>query len=194
MSLCLHECSSKRRAAPREVLNRHPSTLLGMTLSEVEGSRPTVHSPGRSAAGSQPSLLDAARDDPERSRRVEIDSSKPGAGRLRTRAPATQHYNSNTRRGGGTGRRMGLKIPRPQGRAGSIPAPGTHAHVTRLRCRRRKQAFGSRRSRDEPVGHDFLPCGKFPTASPAVGSQKMKASGGRLTPSLALLIERGIGE
>jgi hypothetical protein len=30
------------------------------------------------------------------------------------------------RRGGGTGRRTGLKIPGPQGRAGSIPAPGTN--------------------------------------------------------------------
>ena len=27
--------------------------------------------------------------------------------------------------GGGIGRRKGLKIPRPYGRAGSIPAPGT---------------------------------------------------------------------
>ena len=27
--------------------------------------------------------------------------------------------------GGGTGRRKGLKIPRPNGRAGSRPAPGT---------------------------------------------------------------------
>jgi hypothetical protein len=29
--------------------------------------------------------------------------------------------------GGGIGRRKGLKIPRPQGRAGSTPAPGTKA-------------------------------------------------------------------
>ena len=31
----------------------------------------------------------------------------------------------SVRRGGGTGRRTGLKIPWPSGRAGSIPAPGT---------------------------------------------------------------------
>ena|GEM_PF-1320943 len=32
--------------------------------------------------------------------------------------------------GGGIGRRKGLKIPRPYGRAGSIPAPGTiHVYI-----------------------------------------------------------------
>jgi hypothetical protein len=33
------------------------------------------------------------------------------------------------RRGGGTGRRSGLKIPWPSGRAGSIPAPGTQNRI-----------------------------------------------------------------
>jgi hypothetical protein len=34
--------------------------------------------------------------------------------------------------GGGIGRRKGLKIPRPCGRAGSIPAPGTILNVSIL--------------------------------------------------------------
>src|SRR5262249_3404567 len=36
------------------------------------------------------------------------------------------------RRGGGIGRRWGLKIPWPQGRAGSPPAPGTSSLVRRV--------------------------------------------------------------
>jgi hypothetical protein len=42
---------------------------------------------------------------------------------LVTRPP--QSATIEPRRGGGTGRRSGLKIPWPQGRVGSIPAPGT---------------------------------------------------------------------
>ena len=36
--------------------------------------------------------------------------------------------------GGEIGRRKGLKIPRPHGRAGSIPAPGTINIVTLNEC------------------------------------------------------------
>jgi hypothetical protein len=38
---------------------------------------------------------------------------------------------AHSRRGGGTGRRMGLKIPSPKGRTGSIPVPGTGARMSR---------------------------------------------------------------
>src|SRR5687767_1168695 len=44
------------------------------------------------------------------------------AGSIPTPASKAQ---AGPRPGGETGRRKGLKIPRPQGRAGSSPAPGT---------------------------------------------------------------------
>jgi hypothetical protein len=50
-------------------------------------------------------------------------------------------------RGGGTGRRSGLKIPWPSGRAGSIPAPGTNV-VNELRG----ITVETRRVKASPVG------------------------------------------
>jgi hypothetical protein len=50
-------------------------------------------------------------------------------------APAQegQHFiGMLTCRGGGTGRRSGLKIPWPSGRVGSIPTPGTFGFATTL--------------------------------------------------------------
>ena len=56
--------------------------------------------------------------------REERASYAAGANSVRTEFSGTGRLVS-TRRGGGTGRRSGLKIPWPSGRVGSIPAPGT---------------------------------------------------------------------
>ena len=44
--------------------------------------------------------------------------------------PRINLYNPSACPGGEIGRRKGLKIPRPKGHAGSIPAPGTNFEKT----------------------------------------------------------------
>src|SRR5687767_7777313 len=46
--------------------------------------------------------------------------------------PTRQSATIEPRRGGGTGRRSGLKIPWPQGRVGSIPTPGINQIIQYL--------------------------------------------------------------
>lgn len=57
---------------------------------------------------------------------VDTWSMTPEAAPQRRIRPADAVLRQVSRPGGGTGRRKGLKIPRPQGHAGSIPAPGTN--------------------------------------------------------------------
>src|SRR3990172_6191981 len=59
-------------------------------------------------------------------------STPSSARRRRVGPPLHLWYLSSGSPGGGTGRRTGLKIPRPRGRGGSIPPPGTSTAV-RLR-------------------------------------------------------------
>jgi hypothetical protein len=60
----------------------------------------------------------------------------------RTRSGTSWPLQWSARRGGGTGRRSGLKIPWPSGRAGSIPAPGTPSLSLRRRGARRSFSEG----------------------------------------------------
>src|SRR4029079_18908672 len=76
--------------------------------------------------------------------------------------------------GGETGRRKGLKIPRPQGRAGSSPAPGTK-HDQRGFGARGRRGFGN-------VSSSPCHCLKNAFASSGVHvSQRSKSAGSRIT-------------
>ena len=65
----------------------------------------------------------------------------PGA---TTRTARPEYGNMGPGPGGETGIRMGLKIPRPQGHAGSTPAPGTIRFLRRSGAGKFHLQMGSR--------------------------------------------------
>ena len=77
--------------------------------------------------------------------------------------------------GGETGRHKGLKIPRPQGHAGSIPAPGTPAALTNADAK-------------APLIALAWPVGRRPVARPAVAIHREDADRGRKPHAFARLL------
>ena len=72
-------------------------------------------------------------------------------------------YNAGIRRCGGIGRRPGLKIPCPQGRAGSTPATGTTSEQSPL-C---SDAFFTPAEQKSVIRP--LPCSSFPNRTRCAG-------------------------